>query len=182
MSKFSVKQIAFSGVSIALAIVIATFIKLPSLPLGGSITLLSMFIITQIGYWYGPRIGICAALAYSVLQYITGPYFIHPLQVLLDFPLAFGALGFSGFFRNQKNGLITGYLAGVGGRFIFASISGMIFYTEYVGNLHDDFVAIMAGVIYNCSYIVPECVITIILLLLPPVSKAVKRIRRIATE
>ena len=88
--------------AIALATVIATVIKLPSLPNGGSVTLFSMLIICLVGYWYGPVTGIIAAVAYGVLQFITGPYVVHPLQVLLDYPLAFGALGLSGFFYKRS--------------------------------------------------------------------------------
>ena len=113
--------------AIALATVIATVIKLPSLPNGGSVTLISMLIICLVGYWYGPVTGIIAAVAYGVLQFITGPYVVHPLQVLLDYPLAFGALGLSGFFYKKKNGLVIGYIVGVCGRFVMHMISGLIF-------------------------------------------------------
>ena len=90
MSKHSItaKQIVFSGVALALATVISTVIKLPSLPNGGSITLFSMLIVCLIGYWYGPKVGIVASIAYGILQFIVGPYVVHPAQVLLDYPLA----------------------------------------------------------------------------------------------
>ena len=65
-SSITVKQVVYSGVAIALATVIATVIKLPSLPNGGSITLFSMLIVCLVGYWYGPKVGIIAALAYGV--------------------------------------------------------------------------------------------------------------------
>ena len=44
------KQIAFSGMAIALSVVIVAFIKLPSLPNGGCITLGSMLVISMVGY------------------------------------------------------------------------------------------------------------------------------------
>ena len=132
-SSITVKQVVYSGVAIALATVIATVIKLPSLPNGGSITLFSMLIVCLVGYWYGPKVGIIAALAYGVPQFITGPYVVHPAQVLLDFPLAFGALGLSGFFSKSKHGLLKGYLVGVAGRFLFHEISDLFSHTTYVG-------------------------------------------------
>ena len=130
MSKITTKQIVFSAMAIALATVISVAIKLPSLPNGGSTTLFSMLIVCLIGYWYGPKVSLIAAIAYGILQFIVGPYVVHPLQVLLDYPLAFGALGLSGFFSGSKNGLMKGFLVGATGRFIVHCISGVIFYTN----------------------------------------------------
>ncbi len=176
------KQLVFSAMAIALATVIATVIKLPSLPNGGSITLFSMLLITLVGYWYGPATGIIAAIAYGILQFITGPYVVHPAQVLLDYPLAFGALGLSGFFYQKKNGLILGYLVGVFGRFAFHMVSGLIFYTTYVDSLQGNVAAIWASTLYNLSYILPEAMLTLILLALPPVRSMFGKLKMMATQ
>lgn len=176
------KQLAFSGVAIALATIISTFIKLPSLPMGGSTTLFSMLLICLIGYWYGPFVGLTGAFAYGILQLIIGPYIIHPLQVLLDYPLAFGALGLSGFFSQKKNGLILGYIVGTLGRFLMHCISGMIFYTTYVGDLSENLIAIWGGIAYNMTYIIPEMIITLILIAIPSVSSMLKKLKNMALE
>ena len=178
--KVTTKQIVFSAMAIALATVIATVIKLPSLPNGGSVTLFSMLLVTLVGYWYGPTVGIIAAVGYGILQFITGPYVVHPLQVVIDYPLAFGALGFSGFFSGKKNGLLKGYLIGVAGRFFFASVSGLIFYTIYVESLAENMVAIWASLVYNMTYILPEAVITVMLISLPSVKAALVRLKEMA--
>lgn len=177
---FTVKKLVFCAMSIALATAISVVIKLPSLPYGGSVTLFSMLVICLAGYWYGPVPGLICATAYGILQFVTGPYFIHPLQVLLDYPLAFGALGLSGFFSNKKHGLLLGYIAGVLGRFAFHQISGFIFYTEYVGNAQGNLLAILASTAYNLSYLLPEIIITILLLALPPVEQAMARVKAMA--
>ncbi len=176
------KQIVFSAMAIALATVIATVIKLPSLPNGGSVTLFSMLIVCLVGYWYGPTTGLIAAFAYGILQFITGPYVVHPAQVLLDYPLAFGALGLSGFFYQKKHGLMIGYIVGVTGRFAMHMVSGLIFYTAYVDTLEGNVAAIWASTVYNLSYILPEAILTLILLALPPVRNAFQNIKRMATE
>ena len=185
-NKITTRQIVFSAVAIALAIVIATSsytkFKWPLWFNGGSITLFSMLFVTMIGYWYGPMLGIIGALAYALLQYITGPYFLSPLQVLLDYPLAFGALGLSGFFYQKKNGLQTGYIAGVLGRLFFHCVSGIIFYTEYVGDVKGNLMAVGAGILYNMSYIIPEAVITLIVISLPPVKKGLQQIKQMAVS
>ena len=182
MSKKGVttKQIVFAAMAIALATVIATVIKLPSLPNGGSVTLFSMLLVTLVGYWYGPTVGITAAVGFGILQFITGPYVVHPLQVIIDYPLAFGALGVSGFFSGKKNGLLKGYVAGVFGRFFFASVSGVIFYTVYVESFGENMVAIWASLVYNMTYILPEAVITIILISIPAVKSALVRMKELA--
>lgn len=181
-STLKIKQLTFSGAAIALAVVISTFIKLPSLPAGGSITLFSMMFICLIGYFFGPICGLSAALAYGILQFIIGPYVVHPIQVILDYPLAFGALGLSGFFCSSKHGLIKGYIAGVLGRLFFCCISGIFFYTAYVGNLRGDIKAIWVGILYNCSYILPEMILTLILISIPAVNKAINYIKCYALQ
>ena len=176
------RKIVFSAASIGLATVTANFIKLPSLPYGGSTTLFSMLFVVLPGYLFGPVTGICAAIAHGIIQFISNPYAIHPLQVLLDYPLAFGALGLSGFFYKSKNGLIKGYVAGVLGRFFFASLAGAIFYTTYLGSFGSDLAALLAGILYNLTYIGPECILTLVVLFLPPVRNGLSYIKRIATE
>ena len=181
-NKFSAKVIAFSALAIALATVIATFVKFkgPFWFNGGSITLFSMLMICMIGYWYGPVIGLISAFAYSILQFITGPYVLHPVQVILDYPLAFTALGLSGFFYKKKNGLLIGFIVGASVRLLFHCISGAIFYTEYLGSAMDKLSALLTGVVYNMSYIVPEMILTIILISLPQVKNAINRVRSMA--
>ncbi|MBP9995787.1 MAG: energy-coupled thiamine transporter ThiT [Lachnospiraceae bacterium] len=176
------KQIVFSGTCVALATVIATCIKLPSLPFGGSITLFSMLLICLTGYWFGPVTGFCASVAFALMQYITGPYFVHPVQVILDYLCAFGALGTSGFFCKRKNGLTIGYIVSVMLRLFFACLSGIFFYTEYIHDPKADIYAILTGIIYNCSYILPEMIITLILINITPVKNMLNTLKQIVTS
>ena len=121
--KLSIKQLAFCAVSIALGTVLS-YIKVFSFPFGGSITLLSMLIICLPGYWFGLGAGIMTGVAYGVLQMLIDPYILYPLQLVMDYLLAFGALGLAGLFAKRKGGLIPGYIAAVLGRYIFAVLSG----------------------------------------------------------
>ena len=110
--KMSAKQLTFCAVAMALALV-TSFIKVASLPMGGSITLFSMFFMCFIGYLYGPMTGIMTGVASGILPLIIEPYIYAPLQVLLDYPLAFGALGLSGFFSQKKFCLSSGFIVGI---------------------------------------------------------------------
>lgn len=182
MTKLNTRQIAFAALSIAEAMIISTFIKLPSLPNGGSVTLFSMLIISMVGYWYGPRVGIITGIAYGMLQFAVEPFVVHPLQVLLDYPLAFGALGISGFFRKYKNGLIIGYVAAILGRLFFHELSGLIFYTTYVSGLAQNAAAIWATLAYNASYIFVEGGLTIAVCMIPAVKNALIMLKNMATK
>lgn len=174
------KQITFSAIALALAIIVSTIIKLPSLPMGGSITLFSMLIICLVGYWYGPTISLIVAVIYGVLQFILGPFVVHPLQVLLDYPFAFGALGLSGFFYKRKNGLVIGYIVGILGRLFFHILSGLIFYTTYVSDLKGNLIAIGTALIYNASYVLVEGAMTLALLSLPAVKHMLEKLKQLA--
>ncbi len=79
-------------------------IKLFSLPQGGSITPFSMLFIILIGYFFGVKTGVLTGIVYGLLQLAFGGWVMHPMQLLLDYPLAFGALGLSGLFAIKSMG------------------------------------------------------------------------------
>lgn len=177
-TKLSVKQLAFCAVAVALATILSN-IKLFHFPTGGSITLLSMLVAVFPGYWFGLGAGILTGVSYGVLQLIIDPYVLFPMQLVVDYFLAFGALGLSGLFCNTKNGLVKGYITGVLGRFVFAVISGWIFFGSYAWEGWNRFTY---SLVYNAIYIFAEAIITVIILLLPPVKSAMARIKKMAVE
>ncbi len=174
--KGGAKQLAFCAVAMALAMV-TSMIKVFSFPFGGSVTLFSMFFICFTGYLYGPATGILTGVAYGILQFILEPYIYFPLQVLVDYPLAFGALGLSGFFCSSKNGLVKGYLLGIIGRYFFAFLSGWLFFGEYAW---EGWGAVTYSLAYNGAYIFSEGIITIIILMIPAVKKAIEQVKKMA--
>lgn len=119
-----------------------------------------------------------AAISYGFLQLIVDPYIISIPQMLTDYIFAFGALGLSGLFARKKHGLVLGYLAGVLGRFFFAFLSGMIFFGSYASSYN--MAAPVYSFVYNGAYIGAEAAITVILLMLPPVSKGLARVKQMA--
>lgn len=174
---FSTKQLVFSAIAMALALV-TSMIKLFELPLGGSVTLLSMLFIVLIGYWYGPKAGLMTGFAYGLLQFIIEPVFYTIPQLIVDYPLAFGALGLSGFFSNRKHGLQFGYIAGILGRLVFAWLSGVIFFASYASSYNMS--APVYSLVYNGSYILAEGIITLIIISIPSVSKALAHVKQLA--
>ncbi len=176
--KLTVKQLVFCAMAIALGTVLSN-IKLFSFPWGGSVTLLSMLVICLPGYFFGLGAGLLAGVAYGVLQLLIDPYVLYPLQLVVDYLLAFGALGLSGLFSRGKNGLIKGYIAAVLGRYVFAVISGWIFFGAYAW---EGWAPLPYSLAYNAIYIFAEAAVTVIILLLPPVKKALGSVKKMALE
>lgn len=177
-TSLTTKQLVYSAAAIALAVV-CSMIKLFEMPMGGSVTLLSMLFIVLIGYWYGPYVGLMTAVAYGLVQFVTEPIFYTIPQMLLDYPLAFGALGLAGFFHKKKYGLQIGYLIGVTGRFIFSTLSGVIFFASYAP---EGMPPLLYSMGYQASYLVPEAIVTLIIVCIPAIAKALLHVKKNAVE
>ncbi len=176
---FTTKQLVFSALAIALATV-TSMLKLFEMPLGGSITLFSMLFLVLIGYWYGPKAGLMTGFAYGLLQFLLDPIFYSIPQMIVDYPLAFGALGISGLFFQKKHGLLIGYIAGISARFVFAWLSGVLFFAAYAEG--SGMSAPIYSMVYNGSYIFTEGILTLVLISIPPVAKALAQVKKLATE
>lgn len=177
--RWSAKQLAFCGIAIALAFA-TSYVHLFKLPFGGSVTLFSMLFIVLTGYWFGPVAGLLAGFSYGVLQFLQDPYFLSVVQVCFDYLFAFAALGLSGLFKNKKNGLLKGYLLGIFGRGVFASLAGYLFWMEYMPENFPASLAAIYPIVYNYSYILAEGIITVIILQIPAVKKALARVGAMA--
>ena len=182
-SRFSVTTITFAGVSIALAYVLS-YVKIYQMPWGGSITLLSMFFVTFVGYLFGPGVGFSAGFIFSILEFLQdgGSYMLSPFQVCCDYFLAFTALGLSGLFKGKKNGLVVGYVVAVLARGIFHTIGGYIYWMDYMPDNFPVSLKVVYPICYNFAYLIPEAVLTVIVISLPPVKKAIGSVRRLADK
>ena len=179
---FNTRQITFSAMGIALAFVLS-YIRIFRFPWGGSITLCSMFFVVIIGYWYGLRAGLIAGFVYGCLQFIQGggTYILDPLQAGLDYFLAFTALGLSGAFRGlKKHALEIGYAVAVLARGALHAIGGYIYWMDYMPEEFPASLAAVYPIVYNYCYIIGEAILTIIIISLPPVRKALQRITDLA--
>ena len=172
--KLTVKQLVFCAISIALGTILSE-IKIINFPWGGSTTLLSMLVICLPGYFFGLGAGLLTGIAYGILQLLIDPYVLFPMQLVMDYFLAFGALGLSGLFANATHGLLKGYLVGVLGRYVFAVLSGWIFFAEYAW---EGWPVLPYSLVYNGIYIFAEAVITLVILALPPVQKAIGTVKK----
>ena len=176
--RMSIKQLTTSALCIALAFVLSN-IKLFRAPMGGSVTVFSMFFVTFIGYMYGPRVSLAAAFAYGLLQMIIDPYIVSVPQLICDYVLAFTALGIAGFFHNTKYGMFKGYVAGVLGRYFFAVLSGVVFFADYAP---EGMSPVIYSLLYNGSYLCLEAILTVAVLMIPAIRTVLNRIKHEANE
>jgi len=163
------KMLAVGAVCIAMAFVLNQ-ISIFRMPMGGSVTPASMLFIVLSGYWLGPVYGIISGVAMGLLNSATGAYVVHPMQYLLDYILGFAALGTAGFFRKWKHGLQIGYVVGVFGRFVMVFLSGLFFF--YMWAPEGQHAAVYSA-IYNMTYILPEMVVSLIIISLPAMKHAI---------
>ncbi len=154
---FGTKALVTCAILTTLAVVCGMF-TLFSMPFGGSVTLFSMLPIVLAAYLMGLRAGLVVGFAVGLISLIFGPYIIHPLQLLIDYPFAYGALAIGYGFRKFKYGLFPAYLIGVLGRYVMAVLSGTIYFSEYAP---EGFSGLTWALYYNITYLGAEAAITL---------------------
>ncbi len=179
--RMSTKQLVFCAAALALAY-LTSYIKLFEMPWGGSVTLFSMLFVVLIGNWYGPKTGLLVGLAYGIIQFIQEPYVLSFFQVCCDYILAFAALGVAGFFARSKYGLVKGYIIAVIARGVFHALGGYLYWMDYMPDNFPKALASLYPILYNYSYLLVEGVITVIVISIPAVSKALARVKQMAVE
>lgn len=196
------KRLTESAMLLALAIVLELVAKMiiPEQPFGGQITIVSMLPIVLISYRYGMKWGFVSAFAYALLEMVMGAktvsaaflpgYFGDDAMIgsaiimcLLDYLVAFTALGLGGVFRSRiKNpgvSLMCGSVVALGARYVSHIASGFILFsgwaewyftqdgfpawgTRLVESLSPTALGMIYSVVYNGFYMVPEIIFTAI--------------------
>ena len=170
MKKVNLKMLTEAGIMIALAMILNS-IKLYKFTQGGSITPGGYVPLLIFALRWGPKKGIGVGIVYGLLDFLIDPYMVHPVQFLLDYPLAYGMLGLAGFAKNSKefndirsivvvtsSVIIACFL-----RMMMAVLSGVIFFKEF---LPQDIPYVLGSLIYNLSYTLPNTLISLILIIL----------------
>ena len=171
------RDIAFAAMCVAMSFILSC-IKLFTMPQGGTITpasLLPMMVYTAA---FGPARGLVVGCAYGLLQLFQGAYVIHPMQMLVDYPMAFGALALGGFANYIKMperlklpaAVVLGYI----GRYIMAVLSGVIFFAEYAG----DQGALIYSLVYDISYLGPDCVVCALVAFIPGFGRLINMLKK----
>ena len=158
------RALVYGALCVSLSFALS-YVKLFTLPMGGSITLCAMLPLCLYASVFGLRYGLIAGVALGLLQLIQDLYVVHWAQLILDYILAYACYGLAGLFpRKLQLGLAVAAL----GRLICSLLSGVIFFAEYAAGWSSVWAYSLA---YNGSYIAVELLLCIVVSLLPAVKR-----------
>lgn len=158
------------SLSVAICAVLNAF-PLFRLPQGGSVTLASTLPIIIMAFAHGPEVGMLTGFLFGVVNLFLGPYIIHPLQTLLDYPLPFMLVGAAGYFKQRHLGSLVGQVL----RLFMHTLSGVIFFASYapVGQ-QEGFGLWLYSIGYNGSFVALETLILLTIITLVPWERFMK--------
>lgn len=174
---WTTRMLSVGAMCLALSSVLSV-LKLFEMPNGGSVTVVSLLPLILFAYVYGTVPGLILGFVHGVLQFLFGGWFLNIFQLLLDYPLAFAVLGLAGLFNKMKDeraGLAVGTVVGCVARWFVAALAGLVFWSDLTDGIWP---AVVYTVTYNASYMIPECIITVIVAVLVG-PRLVKELRKV---
>ena len=170
------------AIMLALSVVLnylskAIFVNMPQ---GGSISL-SMFPLLFFAHRWGVLPGLAVGFTYGLLDMlIDGGYAWGWQSMLMDYLVAYTALGLGGFFKGKAWGIFPGVAIGCLGRYLVHHISGITLYRILVPTAVEGLESLGAfsnphvySLLYNGVYMLPNTVIALVIaaLLYAPLKK-----------
>ena len=154
------KIFAEGTIVIALTVILKDILPpIYKFPQAGSVSLAGMVPILWFSLRRGLRSGLEAGAIYGLVNMVLpGSYIVDPVQALLDYPIAFAALGLASVFRKYA---LLGVAVGILGRFLAHFVSGVWFFWQYAPEGMDPMVY---SAVYNGSYLMAELVISTIIM------------------
>lgn len=179
--KWTAKMIAFGALAIALSFVLSC-VRLYRMPTGGSVTPGSMLPLMLFSVSFGMGSGLVAGLAYGLLQYLQGGWWLNVWQFLLDYLLAFAALGLAGIAHKKKDRWI--YISipvAALARAVCAILAGLMWVADTpveeltIGTVQFSS-PLLYSIVYNGAYLIPDTLICLLLafLIAKPLVKIMK--------
>jgi thiamine transporter len=155
---FSTKTLAEITVLVALAgalsLISHSFFRMPQ---GGSINI-GMIPIFWLALRRGWKIGFFAGAVFGVVDLVIEPFVVNPVQLILDYPLAFAVLGLAGFFKKYP---VLGVSVGGIARFTSHFISGVVYFADYAP---PEMGPVVYSAIYNGIYMIPSTIACVIMI------------------
>lgn len=168
MKKINTTKLTISAIMIALATTLSLIPLGIKLPLGGSLTPLSMLPICLISILYGVKHGVFCAFTYSIIQLLIDiggvvSWGLTPLALIgtiaFDYIVPFTLLGFSGIFGNKKTrNALLGICLTIIARFLCHFTTGIIIFDIWAPWKN----VILYSFCYNGAYMGPELLLTAI--------------------
>jgi len=152
--KWTTKMLAHAAMCLALSFVLS-YVRLFRMSGGGSVTPGSMLPVMLFGASYGLVPGLLVGFAYSLLQILQGAEAAGLMGLLLDYILAFSALGLTGLAKRlpKQWGLYAAMIVALVGRLACSVLSGVIVWGT----------PLWGSITYNLGYMLPEMVICLLL-------------------
>ena len=181
------RTITFAAVCVALSFALS-YVRIFKMPMGGSITFASMLPIMLFAFMFGSRKGVLVGLIYAILQAIQDPWIIHPAQFVLDYAVAFAAIGLTGCIRdlglfkgNMRAQFALGATIASFIRFISHYFAGVFAFGMYGAGFAAEYdMPLLANeyfysFVYQCMYIIPELIIVLAVSMIVMSSKTFRR-------
>lgn len=168
-SHLQVRALTEGAVMVAAAVALS-FVKVVDLPNGGSINLSAFPLILYAVRW-GVGQGLLSGLVFGLTNMLLDGAVGWGWQcIILDYMLAFSALGLAGLFKGKSWGVFAGAVVGNLGRFVFHYISGVTLWRiveptavsglEGLGTFSSPS---LYSIVYNGSYMLPNLIITVVI-------------------
>lgn len=133
---------------------------------GGSVDLvmlpLIVFAARRGGVW-----GVTAGFLFGTLKfYLAGGVAVNWQSMLLDYSLAYAAVGIGGFLSGTKRPLLSGAALGSLCRFGIHYLSGVTIYAQYMPDMFMERTMTSPSVyslLYNGSYMLPNAILALVL-------------------
>ena len=168
-SHVRVRALTEGAIMVSLAMVLNLISKpiFANMVNGGSVTL-AMFPILLYAHRFGVGRGLLMGFAYGLLDMLfDGGYAWGWQSILLDYLVAYTALGLGGAFRGKDWGIFPGVVLGCLGRFAVHHISGITLYRIVEPTAVEGFGVFsnphIYSLVYNGVYMLPNTVIALVI-------------------
>ena len=111
-----------------------------------------------------------AGFAYGSLNLFLDPYYVHPEQILFDYPLPSLAIGLAGYFKNKP---ILGTTIAFFTKFICHFISGVVFFGNYGADYGMN--AWVYSLAVNGPMVAADCIICLVIISLIPLKRIIDK-------
>ena len=151
------------AVLVAMAFVLEfAFSFLPKMPQGGRVGI-SMLPLVVIAWRHGVVQGWIGGIVFGLLNLMLDGVLYHWGSIFLDYTIAFGLVGMTGFFKPMIKdhvavfvvAIITAFVL----RFISSVLSGVLLFGEYAPEGESVWIY---SIVYNSTYLLPALILTVI--------------------